>query len=67
VNTHALQSQDLLVLLKVVAKPSQAKPSQAKPSQAKPSQRWTYAAMGETLSMSNSETYASVKRAQACQ
>lgn len=46
-----LKPQDLLVLLKVVANPSQ---------------RWTYAALGEALSMSSSETHASVKRAQAC-
>lgn len=46
-----LKPQDLLVLLKVVANPSQ---------------RWTYAALGEALSMSSSETHASVKRAQTC-
>lgn len=43
-----LKPQDLLVLLKVAAHPRQ---------------RWTYAALGEALSMSASETHASVKRA----
>lgn len=46
-----LKPQDLLVLLKVVAHPGQ---------------RWTYAALGEALAMSASETHASVKRAVAC-
>ena len=46
-----LKPQDLLVLLKVVAHPPQ---------------RWTYAALGEALSMSASEAHASVKRAVAC-
>lgn len=45
-----LKPQDLLVLLKVVAHPQQ---------------RWTYAALGEALSMSPSETHACVKRAVA--
>lgn len=45
-----LKPQDLLVLLKVAAHPSQ---------------QWTYAALGEALSMSASETHASVKRAVA--
>jgi hypothetical protein len=45
-----LKPQDLLVLLKVAANPSQ---------------RWTYAALGEALVMSASETHASVKRAVA--
>lgn len=45
-----LKPQDLLVLLKVAANPSQP---------------WTYAALGEALSMSASETHASVKRAVA--
>lgn len=43
-----LKPQDLLVLLKVAANPQQ---------------RWTYAALGEALSMSASETHACVKRA----
>ncbi|WP_211231719.1 hypothetical protein [Ottowia thiooxydans] len=43
-----LKRQDLLVLLKVAAHPPQ---------------RWTYAALGEALAMSASETHASVKRA----
>ena len=43
-----LKPQDLLVLLKVAAHPPQ---------------RWTYAALGEALSMSASEAHASVKRA----
>ncbi|MCK6376873.1 MAG: hypothetical protein L6Q69_22625 [Zoogloea sp.] len=43
-----LKPQDLLVLLKVAANPSQ---------------RWTYAALGKALAMSASETHASVKRA----
>lgn len=46
-----LKPQDLLVLLKVAAHPPQ---------------RWTYAALGESLAMSASETHASVKRAVAC-
>lgn len=46
-----LKPQDLLVLLKVVANPQQ---------------RWTYAALGEALAMSASETHACVKRAVAC-
>lgn len=45
-----LKPQDLLVLLKVAAHPTQ---------------RWTYAALGESLGMSASETHASVKRAVA--
>ncbi len=45
-----LKPQDLLVLLKAVAHPPQ---------------RWTYAALGEALTMSASETHASVKRALA--
>lgn len=45
-----LKPQDLLVLLKVAAHPTQ---------------RWTYAALGESLSMSASETHACVKRAVA--
>lgn len=45
-----LKPQDLLVLLKAAAHPPQ---------------RWTYAALGEALSMSASETHASVKRAVA--
>lgn len=45
-----LKPQDLLVLLKVAAHPPQ---------------RWTYAALGEVLAMSASETHASVKRAVA--
>ncbi len=45
-----LKPQDLLVLLKVAAHPPQ---------------RWTYAALGEALAMSPSETHASVKRAVA--
>lgn len=45
-----LKPQDLLVLLKVAGHPPQ---------------RWTYAALGEALSMSASETHASVKRAVA--
>lgn len=45
-----LKPQDLLVLLKVVAHPPK---------------RWTYAALGEALAMSASETHASVKRAVA--
>ena len=45
-----LKPQDLLVLLKVAAHPPQ---------------RWTYAALGEALSMSASEAHASVKRAVA--
>ncbi|WEN15391.1 MarR family transcriptional regulator [Rhodanobacter sp. AS-Z3] len=43
-----LKPQDLLVLFKVAAHPQQ---------------RWTYAALGEALSMSASEVHASVKRA----
>jgi len=43
-----LKPQDLLVLLKVAAHPPQ---------------RWTYAALGDALSMSASEAHASVKRA----
>ena len=43
-----LKPQDLLVLFKVAAHPSQ---------------RWTYAALGDALSMSASEVHASVKRA----
>ncbi len=46
-----LKPQDLLVLLKVAAHPAR---------------RWTYAALGEALLMSASETHASVKRAVAC-
>ena len=46
-----LKPQDLLVLLKVAAHPPQ---------------RWTYAALGEALSMSASEAHASVKRAVGC-
>jgi len=46
-----LKPQDLLVLLKVIAHPGQ---------------RWTYAALGEALAMSASETHACVKRAVAC-
>ncbi|MFO1251893.1 MAG: hypothetical protein U1E77_12385 [Inhella sp.] len=46
-----LKPQDLLVLLKAVAQPQQ---------------RWTYAALGEALGLSASETHASVKRAVAC-
>ncbi len=46
-----LKPQDLLVLLKVAANPQQ---------------RWTYAALGEALAMSASETHACVKRAVAC-
>jgi hypothetical protein len=45
-----LKPQDLLVLLKVAAHPPQ---------------RWTYAALGDALAMSASETHASVKRAVA--
>jgi hypothetical protein len=45
-----LKPQDLLVLLKAAAHPPQ---------------RWTYAALGEALAMSASETHASVKRAVA--
>jgi hypothetical protein len=45
-----LKPQDLLVLLKVAAHPPQ---------------RWTYAALGEALSLSGSEAHASVKRAVA--
>lgn len=45
-----LKPQDLLVLFKVAAHPPQ---------------RWTYAALGEALSMSASEVHASVKRAVA--
>lgn len=45
-----LKPQDLLVLLKVAAHPPK---------------RWTYAALGEALAMSASETHASVKRAVA--
>jgi len=45
-----LKPQDLLVLLKVAAHPPQ---------------RWTYAALGEALSLSASETHACVKRAVA--
>lgn len=45
-----LKPQDLLVLLKVAAHPPQ---------------RWTYAGLGEALSMSASEVHASVKRAVA--
>ncbi len=45
-----LKPQDLLVLLKVAAHPAQ---------------RWTYAALGEALAMTASETHASVKRAVA--
>lgn len=45
-----LKPQDLLVLLKVVAHPPQ---------------RWTYAALGEALSISSSEAHACVKRAVA--
>jgi len=45
-----LKPQDLLVLLKVAAHPSQ---------------RWTYAALGEALAMSASEAHACVKRAVA--
>lgn len=45
-----LKPQDLMVLLKVAAHPSR---------------HWTYAALGEALGMSASETHASVKRAVA--
>jgi hypothetical protein len=45
-----LKPQDLLVLLKAAAHPPR---------------RWTYAALGEALAMSASETHASVKRAVA--
>jgi len=45
-----LKPQDLLVLLKVAAHPPQ---------------RWTYAGLGEALSISASEAHASVKRAVA--
>lgn len=45
-----LKPQDLLVLLKVAARPPQ---------------RWTYAALGEALTISASEAHASVKRAVA--
>lgn len=45
-----LKPQDLLVLFKAAAHPQQ---------------RWTYAALGEALSMSSSEVHASVKRAVA--
>lgn len=45
-----LKPQDLLVLLKVAAHPPR---------------HWTYAALGEALAMSASETHASVKRAVA--
>ena len=45
-----LKPQDLLVLLKVAANPPQ---------------HWTYAAQGDALAMSASETHASVKRAMA--
>lgn len=45
-----LKPQDLMVLLKVAAHPPQ---------------RWTYAALGDALAMSASETHASVKRAVA--
>ncbi len=45
-----LKPQDLLVLLKVAAHPPQ---------------RWTYAALGEALAMSASETHACVQRATA--
>lgn len=45
-----LKPQDLLVLLKVAAHPPQ---------------RWTYAALGEALSMSASEVHACVRRAVA--
>ena len=46
-----LKPQDLLVLLKVAAHPPQ---------------RWTYAALGQALALSASETHACVKRAVAC-
>ncbi|MBN8481704.1 MAG: MarR family transcriptional regulator [Xanthomonadales bacterium] len=45
-----LRPQDLLVLFKVAAHPAQ---------------RWTYAGLGEALSMSASEAHASVKRSVA--
>lgn len=45
-----LKPQDLLVLFKVAAHPGQ---------------RWTYAALGEALTLSASEAHASVKRAVA--
>ena len=45
-----LKPQDLLVLFKVAANPGQ---------------KWTFAALGEALAMSASETHASVKRATA--
>jgi len=45
-----LKPQDLLVLLKAAAHPGQ---------------RWTYAALGEALTLSASEVHASVKRAVA--
>lgn len=47
-NAMELKPQDLLVLFKVAVHPRQ---------------RWTYAALGEVLSMSASEVHASVKRA----
>jgi len=46
-----LKPQDVLVLLKAVAHPQQ---------------RWTYAALGEALGLSASESHACVKRAVAC-
>lgn len=46
-----LKPQDLLLLLKVVAHPPQ---------------HWTYAALGQALSLSASEAHASVKRSVAC-
>jgi hypothetical protein len=48
--TMELRPQDLLVLFKAAAHPQR---------------RWTYAALGEALSMSASEVHASVKRAVA--
>lgn len=47
---NALKPQDLLVMLKVVAHPPK---------------RWTYAALGASLSMSASEVHSSVRRATA--
>ncbi len=46
-----LKTQDLIVLLKVAAHPPR---------------RWTYAELSTALSMSASETHASVKRAVEC-
>ena len=49
--TMELKPQDLLVLLKAVAHPDKT---------------WTYVGLGEALSMSPSETHASVNRAIVC-